>query len=254
MWLFLLFVIVLTFVTGAGVYFSVPYWLPAISGSSGQIDQAKLLEMLKVVPAAIAAIIASIIAGTTSALVVRLQLGANKRLESHKTRLIEELDYKKNQFLEELQNKKYELDKDLERERIILNLTKEEIEHRLELLGNAQQVATDYRVALGVLQTGELRLKAMQSLEPQIAQIRDKLYPQTPLYSAWCNFHQQGVFLRGRAQQLRRPEEKRNLWTEPDQKTGEPLGKMFGFLAEEVLRLLRAEREELTKPLGLPVQ
>lgn len=94
---FFVLVALLAGTVGFGIYKSSPYWLSSIFNAKGQID----MEMLKVLPAALAAAGASVVAAGTSVINVGLQLRANKRLESH--RIAEQL--KANKELEDVKKK-----------------------------------------------------------------------------------------------------------------------------------------------------
>ena len=63
---FVLLVAVVAVAVGSAIFFSAPLWLPALNTPQGQIDPAKLLDLLKLLPAAFATAVASLIAGGTS--------------------------------------------------------------------------------------------------------------------------------------------------------------------------------------------
>jgi hypothetical protein len=135
-----------------------------------------------------------------------------------------------------------------------LGLTGEQIRSRLELLNNAQKILSDYRFEVDKLQRVELNREEMVRLEHEILQIRDKLPRGTSLYTAWCVFHQRGLYLGGRAQEVRRAEERRKFWAELAQDTGRPLGQTVGDEAEQVIGLLSAERDELMNRAFGPIR
>jgi hypothetical protein len=142
----------------------------------------------------------------------------------------------------------------IEEKKAGLDLRKSKANSRVAFLEKSQKVATDYREMVGLLRRGEFRRADIESLEPQLAQIRDDLDRDGKLYTSWCEFYQKGVYLKERAAQLTTSPEWDRLWKEPEPRRGliswligrRPLGKSFGRDAERVLRLIKQEHKNLS--------
>jgi hypothetical protein len=115
-------------VIGGGVaYYLSPHFLPSISDSAGHVN----IEILKVLPAAIGTVVASLIAATAALINVGLQLESAKKLETHRInaqlkankdladhgrKIAEDLEKVKTGYLTELEQTKKVFSLELDRE------------------------------------------------------------------------------------------------------------------------------------------
>jgi hypothetical protein len=253
---FLLFIFVVFAIVGivaAGTYFSAPYWLPAISNAQGQVDKDALRQVVVVVPAAIAALVTSLVAGVASLLVASYQRLANMELENKKGKIIEDLDKKRNDLTKELEDKRTSHMKDLEDHktkltvsldeyRFNLQLKRDKIDESLAQLTAARETATLYRFAVSALRMGGYSEEETKPFYPKLVLLRDSFDKSSELYKAWCAFMEAGHYLEERAEG-RKPIGQRRLWTETSAHLGGlALGVAFAATGERVLSFLDEER------------
>jgi hypothetical protein len=230
------FIVIVFVIVSAGSYFALPYFLPALFSPPIQADAARQLELLKLLSAAVAATVSSLITTGTSMLLVRHQLHANKDLEDHKGRIIEDLEKKKSALTRAL-----EADKDG------YALRRLGIEDAFSRIASLRDAISTYRHAVGALRRGEfdeeVASSAAKDLDIAVAFFRSNV----ALYQALDAFRQRGLYLVERAGRIDTPVGQRNLWREPSKAAtdaGEPLGVRFAADAEQALVLLSAEREQ----------
>jgi hypothetical protein len=251
---------------GFGIYRSSSIWLSSVFNAKGQID----IELLKVLPAALAAVGASVVTAGASVINVGLQLRANKRLETHRItaqlnankeledvrkRLTSELDGDKNSFLLELEKKKNDLGIELDERKqalgLQLSVTKLEIERQLQHFDQAKDAVISYRYEISQIRSGEYDADEVERLEPKIIAIRDNIPRNSDLYSAWCWFHQLGFNLAQRAARLTTASRRRALWREINKSSGISVGLEFARKAEEVRVMIENKRDEILQNVGI---
>jgi hypothetical protein len=238
-------VTVLVGAVGFAVYFGTQQLL----FSNPQWTNRDLHKILDAVPVALATIFASLVAAGTSVVLVGLQSRANTKLERRRTELLEELETKKNALAADLEAHKSALAEQLDKNREELAFKRAEIERKLNLFTEAREFVSSYRYAIGELRISGYRAEEFRPLEQTMAKLRDALERDSSheLYIAWYDFHQKGFNLCERAQTLKTLTNRWSLWAEKSEETGLPLGVEFGNVAQRVLTLLTAEREQVRR-------
>jgi hypothetical protein len=251
---------ILAAIGGGAAYFTTSYFLPSVYNPQGKID----VEILKVLPAAIAAVVASVIAATTAVINVGLQLRTAKQLETHRVgeqlkanqlladnaqTFTREMEKEKNKFIDEMEDKKkvYTAELDRRKQELAhqLGIEKIDIERRLEQVNNAEQIAREYRYLIGQIRVGMFLGSDISAMFPKMADIANDLDSKSELCRVWRWFSQLGIYLYERASKLKSTSGRRRLWEEIDEKTGITYGKEFVAKAEEIRALLVKRREEI---------
>jgi hypothetical protein len=242
MFRFLAFILVLMAVVGFGVYYAASNWLSGVQGNYQ-------LELVKVIPAALATAVAALIAAGASVLNVGLQLRAGKSLEQTKRQLAGELAADNKSYSEELEGLKTRLAKELDEDKQNLShqlaIEKSEIERQLSQLSLAEETASSYRHLVGMLRFGQHDVDEIDNLLKSVGLVSDRLPAGSDLRKMWNIFRQRGHNLNEMAKKVRTLRTRREVWMTKDERTGNYLGLDFATSAAQVLELLRDERQKI---------
>lgn len=234
-----------------GAYLSEPWWLRALKDTSGNLDQAALLKLVVVVPAAVVALVSSILAGLASALVAKAnhdaalalagkQFEYTKELENIRKTGADDLEKQKGKIVAELDMKRNVLAGSLEAEKVRLSLKRAEIDEKLALFAEAREVSTLYRLSIGALRTNSYDAKEADECRRSVMRVRSKLR-DTPFHKDWGVFEQIGYFIQQKAAKTKVAGQ-RKLWVgKSPELNDEPLGLAFAKAGELVLQLLDKE-------------
>ncbi|MPR06185.1 hypothetical protein [Microvirga tunisiensis] len=256
MWRYAVFavsVVVVFVATWIGSTYLLPYFFPTLPAMSADLLKTHA-ELLKVLSAALATVVASLFTSGTSVVVAELQRRANLNLETHKGRILQELEDKKfslskdleahkNVLAAELDKKKQELGFDLDRER-------KEFDASYSRTMALHDAISEYRQAVNALRLGLFERERADAAKVGLDAAVD-FFPQgTALRAALESFRQRGLYLTERSDRVETPEGQRKLWREPSKHpkdAGAELGRLFAADAELALSLLRGKRQRLVE-------
>lgn len=237
--------------------------------------------------AAVASMITAIVAGGTSVILVSRQLEANKELEDHKGRILNEIEEKRISATNSLEDKRVSATSALEDKKISATLNLEDkrisatnsledkrigaatdLDERKQRLGHElgleririetshQQVVaavkaiSEYRRAVNSLARGEFDKDDATELVNELDVSIAFLRSNAGLYSAVELFRHRGLYLVERAEALVTREEQMNLWREASREAtdgNKALGVCFAADAEKLIHRLKAEDEAILK-------
>jgi multidrug resistance efflux pump len=170
---------------------------------------------------------------------------ARKELEGDKSKYARELEKEKSKFARELEGDKSTFMRELEDYKVRLANEKAETERQLSRLEEAQQLASDYRTAVGLLREGLHQGQEIDDLQKKLASARDRLEQQDNLRHAWMIFSQRGHNLNQRAKTTDKSAVNYiNIWQAPDD-AGKTFGLEFADSAEKVMTIIRTRRMEI---------
>jgi hypothetical protein len=223
---FVVFLLIVMVVIGFAAYESALYWLPGIRDSKGVVN----IEAFKAIAAAIATAVAALIAAGASILNVGLQLRAGKSLEETKRRLAGELEADKIRYMKELEVHKNQL-----------SAQKSEIERKLALLEQTQDIASNYRSVIGLLRQGQYEKEEIEGLQRKVEDVRNRLDPEDELSGLWAIFAQNGYYLNELAGSVKAVRARRDIWKSATD-AGIARGVEFATSADAVLAKIRDQR------------
>jgi hypothetical protein len=233
---FLVFVLGLPAAIAVAIYFTSDYWLPIILNTKGNVDQPTLHEIAKVLPTAIAAMFASIVAAGTAVISVGLQRKANLRIEDRRGEILNELQKKKSDLEGELDTKRQQLTFEL-------GVKRAEMDGTSANLKEAHDNVSEYRYVIGDILVHGVKDHDLEPVYQKLSKSIDILHDSPELHQALVDFRQSGYYLFERFEPLKSAARRRAIWAEKSQQGQLSLGIEFGQYAEHALELLRAERK-----------